>query len=120
MTTTNNNIIKASGPNDLDYKEINKIVDGLTGFMRISSKEGTSIEIFHSEEGGSITEYQISGEALIDFLLALKDKHVDQLFATIDFCEYVKKSAHQPPSVFVRDAIVTKANDLYELIRKTN
>jgi hypothetical protein len=57
-------------------------------------------------------EYVLSDMALITFYRWCKDDMLDRLYATRDLIAYIKESAKQPPSAFVRDAIIAKAVEL--------
>lgn len=100
----------------LGYDELSAIAKGCGGWLRSSSKtEGDSAEAWFED-----TEYVFKGRGLTDFLYAVKDAHVQSLYAAVDLCDYIEKSAKQPPSVFVRDAILARARELKAQIQGTD
>lgn len=88
----------------LDYSLRRKIAEECGGWISSGGPEGETATVWHGD-----TEYVFSGEGLIGFLGAVKDVHVDKLYAAVDLCDYIAQSAKTPPSVFVRDAIVGRA-----------
>lgn len=95
----------------LDYSKRREIAEQAGGWIRSSGPEGESATVWHGD-----TEYVFTGRGLIEFMYAVKDVNVAQLREALAFCEYVEKAATQPPSVYVRDAIVTRAKSLKALI----
>lgn len=100
-------------PYELDYKLKRQIAEECGGFIRTGSRDGATAEVWHGD-----TEYVFKGEGLIEFLFALKDSHVNLLYAALDLCDYIEDSRKQPPSKFVRDAIAARAGELRAAIKR--
>lgn len=73
--------------------------------------EGPTAEVWHGKRENE-TRYTFRGRSLIDFLYACKDDQLETIYQAQALVEYIEKAAQQPPSVFVRDAIVGKAREL--------
>src|SRR3954447_13088405 len=97
----------------LGYDELQAIVKNCGGWIRSSGgDEGETAKVWHDD-----TEYLFKDRGLIDFLYAVKDNANESLYAAVDLCEYIEKSAKQPASVFVRDAIVARAAEFKARIK---
>jgi hypothetical protein len=92
----------------LDYTTLTDIAKRCGGWMRSSGgAEGESAEAWVDDKA-----YVFSGRGLVDFLYAVKDNQNETLYAVKDLLDYIEKSAKQPASVFVRDAIVARAAEV--------
>lgn len=100
---------------EIDYSTLREIVRSCGGWFRGSGgPEGDTIEVWHDD-----TRLTFKDRALVRFLEAVKDHHMDLLYATKDLLDYIEQAAKQPPSVFVRDAIVGRARELKAKIETT-
>lgn len=97
---------------DLDYAETKQMVQECGGWLQTGGPEGTYINVWWND-----TDYEIRGEALIFFLHVVKDVNNTRVRAALDLIEYIEEAAEQPPSVYVRDAIVGRARALKAAIR---
>lgn len=96
----------------LDYKTMSDIARRSGGWMRSSGGgQGETAEVWVDDK-----TYVFRDRGLVDFLYAIKDAHVEQLYAAIDLCDYIEKSEKQPASVFVRDAIAARSRELKQKI----
>jgi ectoine hydroxylase-related dioxygenase (phytanoyl-CoA dioxygenase family) len=95
---------------ELDYTLLRAMTS--QGWIRSSGPEGDTATVWHED-----VEYVFSGRGLVDFLYAVKDSQTDKLYAVEDLLDYIEKSAKVAPSVFVRDAVVSRAAELRAKMR---
>lgn len=91
----------------LTYNKWHEIAHHCAGYVG----SGNTAEVWHGD-----TEYLFEGEGYTRFLEALKDDMKERLYKSRDFCNYVIGAAQQPPSRFVIDALVAKAQECIKVV----